>query len=78
MQLDLLVSGVRYQEFGSWNAECGMRKIRKTAGRMLSIKSDSFRARPRPRNQNFIGDEERGRRSPYAVTTCGTSRKHEI
>jgi len=32
-----------------------MRKIRKDAGCMHSIKSDSFRARPR--NQNFIGDE---------------------
>ena len=74
--------GVRGQVSGIRKLECGMRKIRKTAGRMLSIKSDSFRARARPRNQNFIGDEERGRgrarRSPYAVTACGTSRKHEI
>ena len=84
------VSGIRKLECGlrpvgaCAYAPAGMRKIRKTAGRMLSIKSDSFRARARsrPRNQNFIGDEERGRgrarRSPYAVTACGTSRKHEI
>jgi len=59
MQLDLLVSGVRYQVSGIRKLECGMRKIRKGAGRMHSIKSDSFRARPR--NQNFIGDEGRVR-----------------
>ena len=73
--------GVRGQVSGIRKLECGMRKIRKTAGRMLSIKSDSFRARPRPRNQDFIGAEGRVRgrrrgRSPYSVTRVELNENH--